>query len=603
MKEFRSSFTSRISFILALSSVLLLVSPAYSQDWDWQSCANWTQTYYGNWMIRNNIWGSHHPGAGTQCVYANSERNWHISSTHQNGTGLVKGYPHATRGWVMGGVGNTYPNGSPSPFVTNDHGLNMRVDELTKFDIYHNMTLPRTGRYLGLYDMYMYYTDTPQLPYEQNKPDQLVMIFFAQQDNTGWLYTDADQYPLVTIGERQWRLRVNPSGIVNEMLYILYPYPDRIRDDILIDYLEILHYLQEHHNLPGNLRISTIQFGIEPIDGGEYTVNDFWVDISTDPAGGDPGPFTLTVNSTDGGSVTTSPQQVEYEAGEQVTLTAVPDEGYEFRGWSGALTGQNNPATVTMTSNRTVSATFGVPTPPGELITNGDFSSAAGWNLYAHTDASAAATGSVVNGEYAISITNGGTEEWNVQLSQSGISLEQGKSYIVSFDARAASPRDIVVNVGQTDDPWDSYGADDFSLTEQMVSYSFQFTMTAATDNNARIEFNCGIESADVFIDNVSLMESDAVGAISKAVSNSSFSAPRIVSSGGYYNLGFSIAQPGSVTASVYDMRGRLVNETEWKNLSAGTHHKSIRQTGTPGAYIAVIRHEGKVLGTVRCPL
>ena len=252
----------------------------------------------------------------------------------------------------------------------------------------------------------------------------------------------------------------------------------------------------------------------------------------TDP---DPGPFTLTVNSTEGGSVSVSPEQSEYEAGEQVTLTAVPQDGYVFRRWTGALTGQNNPATITMNSNRTVSASFGLP---GDLITNGEFSSAAGWGLYIHTEAGAAATGSAADGEYAISITDGGTEEWNVQLHQSGIPLEQGRSYVVSFEARAASPRDIVVNVGQADDPWDSYGTDEFSLTDQRASYSFEFTMAEVFDDNARIEFNCGIESADVFISNVSMVESDAVSLVSKTVSSKPFSVPQIVPSGNFYKLG-----------------------------------------------------------------
>ena len=93
------------------------------------------------------------------------------------------------------------------------------------------------------------------------------------------------------------------------------------------------------------------------------------------------------------------------------------------------------------------------------------------------------------------------------------------------------------------------------------------------------------------------------VGTISKAVSSKTFSAPEIVPVGNFYRLGFTITQPGRVTASVYDIRGRFVNETEWKNLGAGTHRKTIQRSAAPGAYIAVIRHERAVLGTVRCPL
>jgi len=49
-----------------------------------------------------------------------------------------------------------------------------------------------------------------------------------------------------------------------------------------------------------------------------------------------------------------------YPDGTVVTLTAVPDPGWEFSGWSGALISQGttNPASLTMGQNRWVQATF-----------------------------------------------------------------------------------------------------------------------------------------------------------------------------------------------------------------------------------------------------
>jgi len=273
---------------------ILLLTPVLGhtqKSWDYETCNNWSFKIYDNWMIRNNIWGDHFPGAGEQCIHANSERNWAISATHNDGNGMVKGYPQAVRGWVQGGIGNTYADGSPSPFVTSDHGLNQRIDSLTRFDIYQDIDLPESGRYMVLYDMYMHYSDKPPLPWPQNLPDQLIMIFTAIHDDTGWMYTNAQQYPVETIGESQWRVRVNPSSIVNEYVYILYPYPDWIIEEAHIDYLEILHYLRDNHGLPGDLRISTIQIGVEVIDGGYYEINDFYVDIS------DSGDETSTVDT------------------------------------------------------------------------------------------------------------------------------------------------------------------------------------------------------------------------------------------------------------------------------------------------------------------
>jgi uncharacterized repeat protein (TIGR02543 family) len=67
---------------------------------------------------------------------------------------------------------------------------------------------------------------------------------------------------------------------------------------------------------------------------------------------------TLTVNVVGGGSVAKSPEKATYNNGEVVQLTAIPAGGWVFGGWSGDLTGSANPASITMSANRTVTATF-----------------------------------------------------------------------------------------------------------------------------------------------------------------------------------------------------------------------------------------------------
>jgi len=44
-----------------------------------------------------------------------------------------------------------------------------------------------------------------------------------------------------------------------------------------------------------------------------------------------------------------------------VTLTAIPAEGYQFDHWSGAISGSQNPATMTITSHSKVTAHFAKP--------------------------------------------------------------------------------------------------------------------------------------------------------------------------------------------------------------------------------------------------
>ncbi len=77
--------------------------------------------------------------------------------------------------------------------------------------------------------------------------------------------------------------------------------------------------------------------------------------------------LTLTLNTTGSGSITLSPPGGEYNPGTVVTLTATPATGFEFSGWSGDLSGSNNPVTLTMSSNKIVTAIF---TPQLTLTTN-----------------------------------------------------------------------------------------------------------------------------------------------------------------------------------------------------------------------------------------
>jgi hypothetical protein len=88
-----------------------------------------------------------------------------------------------------------------------------------------------------------------------------------------------------------------------------------------------------------------------------------------------PTEFGLTVTVVGGGTVTSSPAGINcpgdcsqtYDADTVVTLTATPDVGYEFVGWTGDGTG--DPRVVTMDAAKAVTATFAaipVPTPvPG----------------------------------------------------------------------------------------------------------------------------------------------------------------------------------------------------------------------------------------------
>jgi len=66
--------------------------------------------------------------------------------------------------------------------------------------------------------------------------------------------------------------------------------------------------------------------------------------------------YTLSVSASDGGNV--DPSSGTHNENSTVVVTATPSTGFEFTGWSGDASGTDNPLTVTMTGNKTITATF-----------------------------------------------------------------------------------------------------------------------------------------------------------------------------------------------------------------------------------------------------
>ncbi len=67
---------------------------------------------------------------------------------------------------------------------------------------------------------------------------------------------------------------------------------------------------------------------------------------------------TLTVSTTGSGTVAANPQATSYAVGTDVALTATPATGWVFDRWEGDLTGNTNPATVTLDADTQVTAVF-----------------------------------------------------------------------------------------------------------------------------------------------------------------------------------------------------------------------------------------------------
>ena len=68
--------------------------------------------------------------------------------------------------------------------------------------------------------------------------------------------------------------------------------------------------------------------------------------------------LTVSVNPETSGVVLRSPNQASYSYGTQVILTAVPNPGWTFAGWTGDASGSTNPLTISLINNTNITAYF-----------------------------------------------------------------------------------------------------------------------------------------------------------------------------------------------------------------------------------------------------
>jgi hypothetical protein len=228
--------------------------------------------------------------------------------------------------------------------------------------------------------------------------------------------------------------------------------------------------------------------------------------------------FSVSVIAKGRGSVTVSPNKTMVDSGQTLTITAVPDANNQFVNWSGSKDGTQNPLTITATGNMNITAVFtdNGPAVGAELVTNGDFSSdLTGWNFSAFTPAAGTAT--IENGAFVANMTAAGTEGWNAQLNQVTLDISEGKSYVVSFKAKADEPFELSTNVGLNSDPWTTYsGYQKFAIGIEMKQYTYEFIMGEATDQKARIVFDLGTLSGKIYFDDISIKPVDQGSPVKK---------------------------------------------------------------------------------------
>lgn len=89
--------------------------------------------------------------------------------------------------------------------------------------------------------------------------------------------------------------------------------------------------------------------------------------------------YTLDATATAGGTVQVSPSGRVFEAGQTVQITARPEAGSAFSGWSGDVGGSANPLTVTMNGNLAVTARF-LSKPAARMDLGGNLEALVDWS-------------------------------------------------------------------------------------------------------------------------------------------------------------------------------------------------------------------------------
>lgn len=126
-----------------------------------------------------------------------------------------------------------------------------------------------------------------------------------------------------------------------------------------------------------------------------------------------------------------------------------------------------------------------------------------------------AGVGEIDDEKFKVSVFEGGSDTYSIQLLQAPVEIKKGYKYKVKFEAKASKPRELELKVGGTGGRgWASYvnsegetGGFVAELDREMKTYEYEFVMIEDTDPKARVEFQLGKNTGTIWLDNVSLTE------------------------------------------------------------------------------------------------
>jgi len=173
-------------------------------------------------------------------------------------------------------------------------------------------------------------------------------------------------------------------------------------------------------------------------------------------------------------------------------------------------------------------------------------------------------------------------------------------NYRLTFDASASAARKIGVIIQMAGDPYTTYFEEEVSLTTSSKTFTYEFKMEAASDENGRIGFNLGQATGTVTLSKIELNyiaeTSGASSSSGAAVSSSSSSEdPTLILGNRVPVTHFSIqtlrdkalhieiSSPSAV--EIFDLRGNKVERFDVSSTS-----QTVKLSLPSGVYFAKVR-------------
>lgn len=217
--------------------------------------------------------------------------------------------------------------------------------------------------------------------------------------------------------------------------------------------------------------------------------------------------YTVTVNCNDAtlGTVSVSPLQSSYNAGDQVTITATAASNADFVNWNGSIT--DNPYTFTVSENVTFTANFQAkPQATYSATLNGTALDIAGWSDAMCADMSS-------------------TWMWLFQAAKSAEGNSVYFPFLVSYFTGTSTTDMGIYNIELYEQTFYQSGEDTYGDWQLYTSGTSNMNCTALdmTSHTVSLTMSCTMYSLTDVVENNADADSATKGTLAETLSNVAF--------------------------------------------------------------------------------